>query len=144
MKSPRFHWWGLTVYALAMAFVEAAAVVTLKRLYFPEGWAAPFHPIPPEGLMLEQGREIATLVMIAAVAFMGRPGLRDGAARGLWIFGIWDLSYYMFSRLLTGFPAGLADLDVLFLVPKPLIAPVWLPLAGSTVCLLVALRSRSR
>jgi len=144
MRALRFRWWGLTVYALAMAFVEAAAVVSLKRLYFPGGWAAPFHPIPPEGLLLEKWREIATLVMIATVAFLGRPGLRDGIARGLWVFGIWDLTYYLVLRLLTGFPAGLADLDVFFLVPRPWIGPVWLPLAGSTACLILGLKLRSR
>ena len=144
MKSPRFRWWGLTVYALAMAVVEAAAVVTLKRLYFPEGWAAPFHPIPREGLLLEQAREIATLVMIVAVAFLGRPGLRDGIARGLWVFGLWDLGYYLALRLLTGFPAGLGDLDVFFLVPRPWIGPVWLPVAGSVLCLIFGLKLKSR
>jgi hypothetical protein len=139
----RFGWWGITVYAAAMAFVEAACVVSLKRLYFPEGWRPPFHAIPAEGLRIEQWREIATLVMIAAVASMGRPVARQIVARGLWIFGVWDLGYYAFLKLMTGFPSSLADLDVVFLVPRPWIAPVWLPVAVSVVCLAVALRLKS-
>jgi len=129
----------ITVYALAMALVEAACVVSLKRLYFPEGWQPPFHAIPAEGLLLEQWREVATLVMIAAVALVGRPPGRIALARGLWIFGVWDIAYYGFLRWLTGFPRTLFDLDVVFLVPRPWVAPVWLAVAGSAFCLVVAL-----
>jgi hypothetical protein len=130
---------GITVYALAMAFVEAACVISLKRLYFPEGWQPPFHAIPNEGLRLEQWREVATLVMIAAVALLGGPPWRLVLARALWIFGVWDVAYYGFLRLLTGFPRSLGDADIVFLVPKAWIAPVWLPVAGSTACLAAAL-----
>ncbi|HYJ34435.1 MAG TPA: hypothetical protein VE326_14625 [Candidatus Binatia bacterium] len=129
----------ITVYALAMALVEAACVVSLKRLYFPEGWRPPFHAIPAEGLRLEQWREVATLVMIAAVALLGRPPGRIALARGLWIFGVWDLAYYGFLRWLTGFPRSLADLDVVFLVPRAWVAPVWVAVVGSAACLAVAL-----
>lgn len=142
--SARVPWIWLTVFAVAMAFVESAAVVTLKRLYFPAGWAPPFHPIPPEGLALEQWREIATLVMILSVAFYRRSRFAEGVAAGLWVFGIWLLGYYMFLRILTGFPARPTDLDVVFLVPKAWIAPVWVPLASALVCLAVALRLRPR
>ena len=124
----------LTLFAVAMALVEAACVVTLKRLYFPEGWTAPFHPIPEPGLRLEQWREAATLVMIAAVASLGRPPLRIALARGLWIFGLWDLFYYVFLRLWTGFPSSLADLDLVFLVPRPWIAPVWSACLAALAC----------
>jgi hypothetical protein len=143
-QTRRFGWWGITLYAVAMAFVEAACVVTLKRLYFPDGWRPPFHDIPPDGLRLEQWREAATLVMIAAVACLGRPAARDVVARALWIFGVWDLGYYAFLRVLTGFPSALADSDVVFMIPHAWIAPVWLPVACSVVCLALALRLRSR
>ncbi len=138
MRQARFPTWGLTIYAAAMAFVEAACVVTLKRLHFPEGWRPPFHAIPPDALRLEQGREIATLVMIGAVAFLGRPSWMEGLARALWVFGIWDLLYYGFLRLLTGFPSSLADWDVVFLVPREWVLPVWVPVAGSTASLFAA------
>jgi hypothetical protein len=134
----RFKWWGITVYALAMALVEAACVVTLKRLYFPEGWHFPFHDIPAEGLKLEQAREIATLVMIAAVAALGRPPWREALGRALWIFGLWDLGYYASLAILTGFPSSLTTPDVVFLVPHAWVLPVWVPMALSTACLAIA------
>lgn len=130
--------WALTVYAVAFALVEAACVVSLKRLYFPEGWHPPFHEIPHDALRLEQWREIATLVMIAAVALVGRPEPRIAGARALWVFGIWDIGYYVFLNALTGFPRSLGDLDIVFLVPRAWIAPVWLPVAGSLACLAAA------
>ncbi len=134
MSAPRAGFPALTVFAVAFALVEAACVVTLKRLYFPEGWAPPFHPIPEPGLRLEQWREIATLAMIAAVASLGRPPFRIALARGLWIFGLWDLLYYAFLKLWTGFPSSLADPDIVFLVPRPWIAPVWVACLGSIAC----------
>jgi hypothetical protein len=134
---------GLTVFALAMAFVETACVISLKRLYFPDGWRPPFHAIPVDGLRLEQWREVATLVMIGAVALLGRPPWRVALSRALWTFGVWDLAYYGFLALLTGFPRSLSDLDVVFLVPREWIAPVWLAVAGSALCLAVALGLRS-
>jgi hypothetical protein len=140
MSRARFAWAVITVYAVAMAFVEAACVVSLKRLYFPEGWRPPFHAIPLDGLRLEQAREVATLVMIAAVALLGRPAWREGLARFLWIFGIWDLLYYAFLRFLTGFPSGPGDLDIVFLVPREWIVPVWVPVVCSIGSLLAALR----
>jgi hypothetical protein len=129
----------LTLFALAMGFLEAACVVSLKQLYFAEGYRAPFHPIPATALLLEQWREVATLAMIGAVALLRASGVREFLARGLWIFGVWDLTYYVFLRFLTGFPARLTDLDIVFLVPGPWVLPVWVPVAASTASLLVAL-----
>jgi hypothetical protein len=130
----------LFVYALGMAFVEAACVVNLKQLYYPEGWEPPFHPIPAAGLRLEQWREAATLVMIAAVAWLpGTGGVRGFVARGLWAFSLWDLGYYLFLRFLTGWPSRLTDVDVVFLIPAPWVLPVWVPVACSTAGLLASL-----
>lgn len=127
-----------------MAFAEAATVVFLKRLYFPEGWRAPFHSIPPDAMRLEQGRELATLLAIVSVAAHGRPGMKEGIARGLWIAGLWDLAYYALLRSLTGFPSTVSDLDVVFLLPRAWILPVWVPLLGSLAAMAVALRLRRR
>lgn len=129
----------LTVFALAMGFLEAACVVSLKQLYFADGFHAPFHPLPPAAMRLEQAREIATLVMLGGIALLGAGGIRGFLARGLWTFGIWDLSYYVFLRFLTGFPASATDLDIVFLVPVPWVLPVWVPVACSVGSLLAAL-----
>ena len=136
----RFRWRAISGFALAMAFAEAATIVSLKRLYFPEGWRAPFHSIPPDAMRLEQGRELATLFAIVSVASLGRPGAREGIARALWIAGLWDLAYYALLRCLTGFPSTVSDLDVVFLLPRAWILPVWVPLVGSLAAMAIAFR----
>lgn len=135
----RFRWWAFSAFAFAMGFAEAAVIIFLKRLYFPDGWRAPFHPIPPDALLLEQAREAATLVALGAVAFAGRPGAREGVARALWMLGLFDLTYYGWLRALTAFPRALADLDIVFLLPRAWIAPVWVPVLGSLAAMAVAL-----
>jgi hypothetical protein len=144
MSRPSFGFVSLTVYAIAMGLVEAACVVSLKALYAPTGFRLPFHALPVAAIAIEQWREVATLAMIAAVAALGSPGWRLFVSRGLWIFGIWDLGYYAFLTAWTGFPARLTDLDVVFLVPRPWVAPVWVPVACSAACLLAALALRPR
>jgi hypothetical protein len=139
----RSVWTWITIYAGAMALVEAACVVTLKRLFYPGGWAPPFAPMPAGPLLLEQVREIATLVMIAAVASLAGRTTRGRIAAGLWIFGVWDILYYAFLRWLTGFPRSLGDVDVVFLVPIAWIFPVWVPLLASAATLALALRLRA-
>lgn len=143
MIARRSIWTWLSLYAAAMAFVEAACVVTLKRLFYPGGWAPPFAPIPAGPLLLEQVREIATLVMIASVASLAGRTPRARIAAGLWIFGVWDILYYAFLRWLTGFPRSLADVDVVFLVPIAWIVPVWVPFLTSAAALALALRLRA-
>jgi hypothetical protein len=137
---PRPGWFPITVFAIAFAFVEAAIAISLKQLYYPGGWKPPFHALPGFANVLEQAREVMTLVMIASVAAFGRPTWREGIARGLWIFGIWDLGYYAFLRWLTGFPSSFMDLDLVYLVPIVWVFPVWVPVLVSTVAILVALR----
>ena len=143
MIARRSVWTWITIYAAAMALVEAACVVTLKRLFYPGGWAPPFAPMPPGPLLLEQVREMATLVMIAAVATLAGRTWRGRVAAGLWVFGVWDILYYAFLRWLTGFPRSLADVDVVFLVPIAWIVPVWVPLLVSAATLVLALRLRA-
>lgn len=140
----RTSWLPITVFAVAFAFVEAAIAISLKRLYYPDGWKPPFHALPGEANLLEQAREVMTLVMIASVAAFGRPSWREGIARGLWIFGIWDLGYYAFLLWLTGFPSNLLDLDLVFLVPIVWVFPVWVPVLVSVVAILAALRLHRR
>jgi len=118
----------VVVFAAAMAWVEASAVVYL-RLHL--GRLEPHQPDPQPlagGLgRIELVREAATLVMIAAIgALAGRSAWsRFGAA--LVAFGVWDLLYYAFLRVQCDWPRSLLDWDVLFLLPLPWWGPVAAP-----------------
>ncbi|MBV8865252.1 MAG: hypothetical protein JO210_07610 [Acidobacteriaceae bacterium] len=46
-------------------------------------------------------------------------------------FGIWDVTFYLFLRLLLHWPASLLTWDILFLVPVPWTGPVIAPILVS-------------
>jgi hypothetical protein len=42
-------------------------------------------------------------------------------------FGVWDIFYYVFLRIMCGWPQSLLDWDILFLLPLPWWGPVIAP-----------------
>ena len=44
-------------------------------------------------------------------------------------FGVWDIFYYVFLRLISGWPKTLLDWDILFLLPLPWWGPVLAPVS---------------
>lgn len=129
MSDPR-RWSAVVVYAIAMALLEAAVVTYLRTLI---GRVDPYHPVPlpvPAWLMrIELAREAATLVMLAAVAWLAG---RDGRTRlGYFLiaFGFWDIFYYVFLAPMTGWPHSPLDWDILFLIPLPWWGPVLAPVS---------------
>jgi len=123
----------LSAYAVAMAMVEAAAVVYLRELYYPSGFsvasAADLAVVPAHILRVEFWREAATIVMLAAVALLAFSSRKARFLAFLWAFSVWDLGYYLFLYLFLGWPPSLDTLDAYFLIPWPWIGPVWFPLA---------------
>jgi len=114
----------LAAFAVAMAFVEAAVVVYLREI-IGAGPVFPMKEIPALLLVVEVGRETATIVMLVSVAVLSvRGGLRRMGAF-LLAFAIWDIFYYVWLYATIGWPAVLADWDVLFLIPVPWVGPVW-------------------
>src|SRR5262245_56965433 len=76
MRMRRALPWVIT-YAAAMAYVEAAVVVYLRAIYYPDGFAFPLAPMPPGMAAIEIGREAATLVMLLGVAMLAGSERRD-------------------------------------------------------------------
>lgn len=118
-------------FALAMAYVEAAAVLYLRTLYGgidPVGpRAAPFET-HASLLWVELGREAATMVMLATVGWLAGRGAIGRFGAFLAAFGAWDIGYYLFLRLLTGWPPSFLAPDILFLIPLPWWGPVGAPM----------------
>lgn len=139
----------VTLFAIAMGYVEAAVVVYLRALYYPDGFPIPIRlgrlPIrftripefedrmPQSMLRTEIGREAATIVMLVSLAWLVGNSLVQGLGVFLLTFGVWDICYYIFLKRLIRWPESLKTLDVLFLIPVPWIGPVWLPVTVSTV-----------
>lgn len=134
-RNARWQRWSVVVvYALAMAWVEAAVVFYLRsqmnRLvpYQPE-------PLPVTGgfAFAEIIREGATLVMLATVGYLAGQTWRSRIAYSLTAFGVWDIGYYVWLVPLTGWPHSVFQWDILFLIPLPWWGPVWSPASIAVV-----------
>lgn len=147
----------LALFALAMAYLESAVVVYLRALFHisgelvtaaPKGagvwFSLPFFTLLRPGSLTtvlpsariaatEVGREAATIVMLGCVGWLAGRDWRTRLAAFLLAFGVWDIGYYVFLRLLIGWPSSASTLDVLFLIPGPWVAPVWLPVLVSVL-----------
>src|SRR6266446_4691280 len=127
-NAERTRWWVVVAFAIAMASVEAAVVLYLRTL---TNRIDPYQPNPlPEfgGLeFAEMIREAATLVMLLGVGWLAGRIWRVRLAYALIGFGVWDIFYYVFLKVLTGWPRGLGDWDILFLLPLPWWGPVLAP-----------------
>jgi len=118
----------LFLFGIAMAYAEAAVVVYLRTLYFPEGFhVASLDHIPLPIYWTEVGREVATIVMITSVSLLTFFRWKGRIGTFLFVFGLWDIFYYVFLYLFLRWPPSLLTRDVLFLIPVPWIAPVLLP-----------------
>src|SRR5260370_2822247 len=82
-------------------------------------------------LAIEIGREAATIVMLAAVALAVARNAGDWAAAFVITFGTWDITFYVFLKLLLGWPASIFTWDILFLIPVPWVGPVLAPVLVS-------------
>jgi hypothetical protein len=125
----RLTW--LTVYAVAMAFLEAAVVVYLRAIYYPSGFAFPLVVLPAPMALTEIAREAATLAMILAVASLAAPDRWHAFLSFAWVFAIWDIFYYVWLWGLLRWPPSLLTPDILFLIPVPWVGPVLAPLIVS-------------
>jgi hypothetical protein len=128
----------LATYAIAMALVEAAVVMHLRHIYFPENPHAlfPLRLLSADDLALELAREFATLVMMLAVALLAARGFVRRFAAFVYVFGLWDLFYYIWLKVYLDWPAQWLEWDILFLIPWPWFGP-WL--APALIALLFAL-----
>ncbi len=122
----------VVAYAIAMGYLEAAAVVYLRDAL---GVGASVPASVSIGLgqleTAEMVREAATLVMIAAVGLLaGGSGLERFAWAAV-VFGTWDIVYYLGQYAISGWPPTLVTWDVLFLLPAIWVGPVWAPVTVS-------------
>jgi hypothetical protein len=133
----RCCWFVVVLYAIAMAWVESAVVFYLRSMidriepYQPD-------PLPVIGgfASVELPREFATLVMLFAVGFLAGRTWRARIGYAAIAFGVWDIFYYAFLKMMCGWPHSLLDWDVLFLLPLPWWGPVLAPVLISLLLIL--------
>jgi hypothetical protein len=122
------RWWVVVTYAVAMAWVESAVVFYLRTMIDRIEPHQP-HPLPFIGGLgpAELVREAATLVMLLAVGTLAGRTWRARLGYTAVAFGVWDIFYYLFLRVLCGWPHSVLDWDILFLLPLPWWGPVLAP-----------------
>jgi hypothetical protein len=119
----------LTIFSIAMAFVESAVVVYLRAIFYSDGFAFPLKAMADYKIFVEVLREIATIFMLLSVACLaGRKGW-ERFAYFMMCFAIWDIFYYVWLKVLLDWPSSLLEWDVLFLIPLPWIGPVIAPVS---------------
>jgi len=136
----------LVLFGITFGYVEAAVVVYLRAIMaplreglFPDRPSDELFPMlrledlraaGPEAMRIfwtELGRELATMGMLVAAGLAFARNFRQWLAGFLIAFGVWDIFYYVFLKLLIDWPASLWTWDVLFLVPVPWVGPVISP-----------------
>jgi hypothetical protein len=129
----------LTIFSIAMGFMESAVVVYLRALYYPDGFVFPLVPLDGKILITELLRELATLIMLIMAGIIAGKNFAQRFVFFLFCFAVWDIFYYVFLYLLIGWPATLLDWDILFLLPVPWIGPVLAPCLLSLMMILMML-----
>jgi hypothetical protein len=128
--SERMRWVIVMAFAIAMAWVESASVFYIRALVDRiEPYQA--NPLPLNDALgyVELWREASTLVMIATLGMLAGRTWRRRAGYAALAFGAWDIFYYVFLRIMTGWPRTLLDWDILFLLPLPWWGPVLAPVS---------------
>jgi hypothetical protein len=130
----------LAIFGIAMAHLEGVVVVYLRKAldFNEDGSNINFlQKFPKKYLLIERTREAATIIMFVVLAVLVGNGLLNMVIVFLWTFAFWDLFYYVSLYVLIKWPNNLKTIDVLFLIPKPWIAPVWFPISISIFTILV-------
>lgn len=130
----------LALFGIAMAHLEGVVVVYLRKalgILDSESNKESLDKFPESYLKIEMTRESATIIMLVIIAYLTGGSWIEKGVFFLWTFAFWDLLYYLSLYILIKWPPRLTTIDVLFLIPKPWIAPVWFPIAVSGMTIIV-------
>ncbi len=136
----------LAALSIAFGYIEASVVVYLRAIFYPDGFVFPLaefgietSPLWRRLLLTEIGREASTLVLIISGAYLFGRNVRERVAGFMIIFGIWDIFYYVWLKVLVDWPDSIMDWDILFLIPVTWAGPVLAPVLISVVMIIFGL-----
>jgi hypothetical protein len=119
------------VFGVAFAFVESSVVTYLRALYYPEGFSFPLRLLGNQHVVVELVREFSTIVMLVTIGLLAGTTRWQKFSYFMVAFGVWDIFYYVWLKVILNWPVTLFDWDILFLIPLPWIGPVIAPIAIS-------------
>ena len=126
----------LALFGIAMAHLEGVTVVYLRKalgIIDLQSNRELLEKFTNHYIFIEKTREVATILMLVILTLLVGKTWLDMVVVFLWTFAFWDLFYYLSLYVLTKWPPNLATIDVLFLIPRPWIAPVWVPIGISSI-----------
>lgn len=130
----------LAIFGISMAHLEGVTVVYLRKalgITNEQTNKDLLEKVPKNLIFIEKTREVATIVMLVILALLVGTTWIERIVIFLWTFAFWDLFYYLSLYLVIKWPPKLTTTDVLFLIPRPWIAPVWFPIAVSSITILI-------
>jgi hypothetical protein len=127
-----------SAFAVAMAYLESAVVVYLRKIYYPNGFRFPLVALDVSIAVTEIFREAATVVMLIAIGALVGRSRYEKFAFFLLSFAVWDIFYYVFLWLLLAWPESLMTWDILFLIPVMWVGPVVTPIILSLTMIVLA------
>lgn len=89
---------------------------------------------------VEVARETCTIIMLVCVSFLAARRTRQRVGAFLVGFATWDLTYYLFLRIIDDWPKSLFTRDVFFLIPVTWIGPVITPIIICLIMLAVGIK----
>lgn len=134
MREALRRWIWVVIFAVGFAWVESAIVVYLREIFYQGSFYFPIvvnwengeyvaHNLAP----IEIGREIATIIMLAAVSCASGKNGWQKFSLFMIAFGVWDIFYYIWLWVMIGWPESFMTWDILFLIPLPWTGPVITP-----------------
>jgi len=117
----------ITIFSIAMAYLEAVIVVYLRRLFGISDLILQVPPFDQQIAAIEFGRELATLIMLLAIGWIAGHNIQSRLSFSVISFGVWDIFYYLWLKVFIGWPYTIFDPDLLFLIPLPWWGPVLSP-----------------
>lgn len=138
-KQSVHKWIWVGLFAVAFAMIEAAVVIYIRKIYYPEGFSFPLKLIGSDIAIVEISREFATMLLLISIALVADKRFIQAFAWFIFAFAIWDIFYYVFLYVFLGWPQNLMVWDILFLLPFTWVGPVIAPIINSLTMIILAI-----
>jgi hypothetical protein len=127
----------VSLFAVAMAYLESAVVVYLRAMYGIEDLLRDINFETDIYTFIEIGREAATIVMLVIIGLIAGNTWPKKIGYFFLSFGVWDTFYYIWLYVFIQWPKSLFEWDILFLIPLPWWGPVITPVLISLLLILI-------
>ena len=132
MQSKSLWWVGL--FAIAMAYLESAVVVYLRRIYGISDLILSVPPFDPQIGAIELGRELATLVMLLTVGWVAGRKFQSRLGLAIFAFAVGVFFITFGPRVLSGWRKTFLIPVFLFCLHCLCWGPCLLPFLSAALC----------